>query len=318
MASGPALRTEDAMAGWTTLQMPAQDGRTALVTGATGGIGYEAALALAGKGARVIVAARNPAKGEAALAAIRAAHPKADVRFEPLDLTSLASVAACAERVSAAEPRLDLLINNAGVMTPPKRLETTDGFELQFGVNHLAHFALTLRLLALARRGERPRVVTVSSGAHHAGRIDFDDLQWTKRRYSPWQAYGQSKLANILFALELQRRSDLGGWGVMSNACHPGYARTDLIANGPGLTSPFARLSVLLAPLMSQSAADGALPTLYAATSPEAEGGGYYGPSRRFELVGPPGPARLSAAARQAGAAQRLWTVSETLTGVAA
>jgi NAD(P)-dependent dehydrogenase (short-subunit alcohol dehydrogenase family) len=305
------------MAGWTIEQMPAQDGRIALVTGATGGIGYEAALALAGKGARVIVAARNPAKGEAALAAIRAAHPKADVRFELLDLTSLGSVAACADRVIAAEPRLDLLVNNAGVMTPPKRLETTDGFELQFGVNHLAHFALSLRLLPLVRRGERPRVVTVSSGAHHTGKIDFDDLQWKTRRYSPWGAYGQSKLANVLFALELQRRSDRGAWGIMSDACHPGYARTDLIANGPGLDSPLTKFGRVLQPFMSQSAADGALPTLYAATSPDAEDGGYYGPSRLFELVGPPKPARIAAAARQVATAERLWAVSEALTGVA-
>ncbi|THD60537.1 SDR family oxidoreductase [Phenylobacterium sp.] len=303
------------MAGWTTEQMPTQDGRIALITGATGGIGYEAALALAGKGARVIVAARNPAKGEAALASIRAAHPGADVRFEMIDLTSLASVAACAERVMAAEPRLDLLINNAGVMTPPTRQETADGFELQFGVNHLAHVALTARLLPLVRRGRSPRIVTVSSGAHHTGKIDFGDLNWVKRRYQPWPAYSQSKLANVLFAFELQRRSHLGGWGVMSNACHPGYARTDLIANGPGVDSPMSRYTRWLQPYISQSAPDGALPTLYAATSPDAQGGGYYGPSRLFELVGPPKRARVAAPARRAATAKRLWTVSEELTG---
>jgi NAD(P)-dependent dehydrogenase (short-subunit alcohol dehydrogenase family) len=302
------------MAGWDLGQMPAQNGRIALITGATGGIGYEAALALAGKGARVILAARNPAKGEAALSAIREAHPQADVRFELLDLARLDSVAACAERVLAAEPRLDLLINNAGVMTPPTRQETADGFELQFGTNHLAHFALTLRLLPLVRRGENPRVVTVSSGAHLTGKIDFSDLNWTKRRYRPWLAYSQSKLANVLFAFELQRHSHLGGWGVMSNACHPGYARTDLIANGPGLEN--MRLGLMLQPFMSQSAADGALPTLYAATSPDATGGGYYGPARLFELVGPPKRARVAAQARRAGAAKRLWAVSEELTGV--
>jgi NAD(P)-dependent dehydrogenase (short-subunit alcohol dehydrogenase family) len=303
------------MAGWDVGQMPAQDGRIALITGATGGIGYEAALALAGKGARVILAARNAEKGEAALAKIRRVHPKADVRFELLDLASLESVAACAERLLTAEPRLDLLINNAGVMTPPTRQETADGFELQFGTNHLAHFALTLRLLPLIRRGQSPRVVTVSSGAHHTGRIDFDDLNWVKRRYRPWLAYSQSKLANVLFAFELQRRSHLGGWGVMSNACHPGYARTDLIANGPGLEN--MRFGLLLQPFMSQSAADGALPTLYAATSPDATGGGYYGPSRLFELVGPPKPARVASQAKRPATAKRLWTVSEELTGVA-
>jgi NAD(P)-dependent dehydrogenase (short-subunit alcohol dehydrogenase family) len=304
------------MAGWDVGQMPAQDGRIALVTGATGGIGYEAVLALAGKGAKVIVAARNPAKGEAALAQIRAAHPDADVRFEVLDLTSLASVATCAERVAAAEPRLDLLVNNAGVMAPPTRQETADGFELQVGVNHLAHFALTARLLPLVRRGKSPRIVTVSSGAHHTGKIAFNDLNWVKRRYRPWQAYGQSKLANVLFAFELQRLSHLGGWGVLSNACHPGYARTDLIANGPGSDSPMSRYTRWLQPYMSQSAAEGALPTLYAAASPDAQGGGYYGPSRLFELVGPPKRARVAAAARRAAAAKRLWAVSEQLTGV--
>jgi NAD(P)-dependent dehydrogenase (short-subunit alcohol dehydrogenase family) len=302
------------MAGWDLGQMPAQDGKTALITGATGGIGYEAALALARKGAKVILAARNPAKGDEALAKIRAAHPMANVRFELLDLTSLASVAECAARVCATEPGLDLLINNAGVMTPPTRQATQDDFELQFGVNHLAHFALTLRLLPLIRRAASPRVVTVSSGAHHTGSIDFDDLQWVKRRYRPWLAYSQSKLANVLFAFELQRRSDEGGWGLISNACHPGYARTDLIANGPGADASMTRFSLLLQPLMSQSAADGALPTLYAATALQAKPAGYYGPAHRFELVGPPCPARIARAAKDASVGRRLWTVSETLT----
>jgi NAD(P)-dependent dehydrogenase (short-subunit alcohol dehydrogenase family) len=302
------------MAGWDLGQMPTQDGKVALITGATGGIGYEAALALAGKGAKVILAARNPGKGDEALAKIRAAHPKADVRFELLDLTSLASVAECAARVSAAEPRLDLLINNAGVMTPPTRQATKEGFELQFGVNHLAHFALTLRLLPLVRRAVSPRVVTVSSGAHHTGRIDFDDLQWITRRYRPWSAYSQSKLANVLFAFELQRLSDEGGWGVMSNACHPGYARTDLIANGPGREN--MRLGLILQPFMSQSAADGALPTLFAATAPDARPAGYYGPAHRFELVGPPRAARIARAAKDTVVGRRLWAVSEDLTGV--
>ena len=293
--------------------MPAQDRRTALVTGANSGIGYEAALALAGKGARVILAARSPAKGEAALAAIRGAHPQADVQLELLDLASLASVASCADRVLKAEPKLDLLINNAGVMMPPKRTETADGFELQFGTNHLGHFALTLRLLPLLRQGQGARVTTVSSGAHHTGKIDFDDLQWTTRRYRPWLSYSQSKLANLLFAFELQRLSHLGGWGVMSNACHPGYARTELIANGPGEQASMS----LLKPYISQSAADGALPTLYAAAAPEAQGGGYYGPSRLFELVGPPKRARVAGQARRPATAKRLWAVSEALTGVA-
>jgi NAD(P)-dependent dehydrogenase (short-subunit alcohol dehydrogenase family) len=306
------------MAGWRVAQIPSQAGRTVLVTGATGGIGYETALALAGAGARVIVAARNDAKGAAALARIRTAHPKAEVRFERLDLTSLASVASCAERLTVSCPRLDLLVNNAGVMTPPTRQETADGFELQFGVNHLGHFALTARLLPLLRRGERPRVVAVSSGAHHTGQINFTDLNWTQRAYRPWYAYSQSKLANLLFAFELQRRSQDAGWGLMSNAAHPGYARTDLIANGPGVSGLSSRFSLMLQPLMSQSAAAGALPTLYAATAPEARGCGYYGPGGVFELAGPPRDANLARAVGDQAVARRLWTVSEELTGVCA
>jgi NAD(P)-dependent dehydrogenase (short-subunit alcohol dehydrogenase family) len=201
-------------------------------------------------------------------------------------------------------------------MTPPTRRETQDGFELQFGVNHLAHFALTLRLLPLMRRAPSPRVVTVSSGAHHTGRIDFDDPNWVRRPYRPWLGYSQSKLANLLVAFELQRRSDAGGWGLMSNACHPGYARTDLIANGPGRDAPLTRFSVVLQPLMSQSAAEGALPTLYAATAPEAQPAGYYGPANRFELVGPPKAARIAKPAKDKAVAGRLWALSEQLTGV--
>jgi NAD(P)-dependent dehydrogenase (short-subunit alcohol dehydrogenase family) len=302
--------------GWTVGDMPGQAGRLAVVTGANAGLGYETALALAGAGAEVIAAARNADRGRAAVERIKAAHPGARIGFEALDLASLASVAAFAERIAARHHRIDLLINNAGVMTPPRRETTADGFELQFGVNHLGHFALTARLLPLLRRGQGTRVVTVSSGAHHTGRIDFDDLQWVRRRYAPWPAYSQSKLANLLFTRELQRRSDAAGWGLFSAGAHPGYARTELIANGPGLTSAMSRFSVFLQPLISQSAADGALPTLLAATSPQAERGGYYGPSRLFEMVGPPAKARVSKRARDEAVAARLWAVSEDLTGV--
>jgi NAD(P)-dependent dehydrogenase (short-subunit alcohol dehydrogenase family) len=201
-------------------------------------------------------------------------------------------------------------------MAPPQRETTADGFELQFGTNHLGHFALTGRLLPLLRAGKAPRVVTVSSGAHHTGKIDFDDLQRAKR-YRPWLAYSQSKLANLLFAFELQRRSDQAGWGLMSNAAHPGYARTELIANGPGLNSLSSRVgSLLIAPWASQSPADGALPQLFAAASPDAKPAGYYGPGRLFELVGPPAPARISQAAQDQAAAKHLWDVSEALTHV--
>jgi len=301
---------------WTLADMPPQTGRYAIVTG-TGGLGYETAVALAGAGASVLVAGRNAAKGAEALARIRAAHPAAEVAFEPLDLASLADIAAFALRMQAAGRPIDLLVNNAGVMMPPHRSLTSDGFELQFGTNHLGHFALTGRLLPLLRQGRGPRVVAVSSGAHNMGRIDFDNLQW-ERGYAPMAAYGASKLANLMFALELQRRSDAAGWGLTSLAAHPGYARTELIANGPGDDSWMSRIArPLIEPWASQSAADGAWPQLFAATSPGVVGGGYYGPSRLMEMKGPPAPARISQRARDPATARRLWDVSEQLTGVA-
>jgi len=263
-----------------------------------------------------VVAARNPDKGGAAVARILTAHPAAKVRLELLDLSRLSDVAAFAERIAARHDTLDQLVNNAGVMMPPNRQVTADGFELQFGTNHLGHFALTGRLLPLLRAGSAPRVVSVSSGAHQIGKIRFDDLQW-EHDYSPFAAYSQSKLANLMFALELQRRSDRHGWGLLSAAAHPGYARTDLITNGPGDNGSMSWVSNLLAPVASQSAADGALPTLFAATSPDVKGGGYYGPTRLFEMNGPPGPARIARQARDTAASERLWEVSERLTGIA-
>ena len=301
---------------WTTQDMPDQTGRFAVVTGANTGLGYETALALAGKGAEVVVAARNDSKGAAAAARILAAHPGAKVRFERLDLASLADVKAFAERIKDGHARLDILVNNAGVMAPPKRQETQDGFELQFGVNYLGHFALTAHLTPLLKAGKSPRAVQLSSGAHHTGRIEFDDLQWTGR-YRPWFAYSQSKLAMLMFALELERRSEAGGWGLFSAAAHPGYARTELIANGPGDDSLMARIGRLtLEPLLSQTAAEGGLPTLYAATAPDAKPGGYYGPGGLFEMVGHPKAARIAEPAQDKGAAARLWSVSEDLCGV--
>jgi NAD(P)-dependent dehydrogenase (short-subunit alcohol dehydrogenase family) len=300
---------------WTLADIPPQTGRRAIVTG-TGGLGYETALALAAAGASVILAGRNETKGRGSVVRILNRHPNASVVFERLDLASLTSIADFAGQMEAQRQPIDLLVNNAGVMAPPKRETTADGFELQFGTNHLGHFALTGRLLPLLRAGKSPRVTTVSSGAHHTGKIDFDDLQRTKR-YSPWLAYSQSKLANLLFAFELQRRSDAAGWGLMSNAAHPGYARTELIANGPGLNSLSSRIgSLLVAPWASQSPADGALPQLFAATSPDAKPSGYYGPGRLMELVGPPAPARISTAAQDPAAAKHLWDVSEALTHV--
>ncbi|WP_158918348.1 SDR family oxidoreductase [Caulobacter sp. S45] len=300
------------MADWTFSDIPSQRGRSAVVTG-TGGLGYETALALARAGGEVILAGRNPKKGAASLARIEALVPAADIRFEPLDLASLASVKAFGERMLGRRDSLDVLINNAGVMTPPKRETTSDGFELQFGVNYLGHFALTAHLLPLLRKGRDPRVVNLSSLAHRSGTIQFDDLQ-AERRFSPWRTYQQSKLAMLMFALELQRRSDAQGWGLMSNAAHPGYARTDLMANGPGPNSPLVMLGALLRPL-SQSAAEGALPTLFAATSPAAVKGGYYGPGGFYEMKGPPKPAKIMPQAKDPKVAARLWEVSEKLTG---
>src|SRR6266851_5561168 len=287
------------MTDWTTADIPPLNGKTAVITGATGGLGYETALALAGAGANVVLTGRNDAKG----------------RNEALDLASLASVAEFAARFVAAYPPLDLLINNAGVMALPQRQTTVDGFEMQFGTNYLGHYALTARLLPSLRRGHQPRVVNLSSLAHRSGMINFDDPQST-RSYVPWKAYSQSKLAMLMFALELQRRSDAADWGLMSNAAHPGYARTDLIANGPGAGGLLWQLNKSLQPFVSHSAAEGALPTLFAATSPQAEPGGYYGPNWFYELKGPPVPAKIIPRAKDAAVAARLWDVSAALTGV--
>ncbi|WP_414442099.1 oxidoreductase [Burkholderia sp. 22PA0106] len=306
---------------WSVRDIPSQQGRFAVVTGATGGIGYETALALAGAGARVLLAGRDDAKGAAALRAIRAAHLRAEVEYRRVDLASLDAVRGFAAELTARHPALDLLIDNAGVMTPPVRHATADGFELQFGTNYLSHFALTGLLLPMLRAAPAPRVVIVSSGAHRLrAAIHFDDLQWV-RRYAPWQAYAQSKLAILMFAFELQRRSDAAGWGLHVTAAHPGFARTGLQSAGPnlGATGRSALLRWLMAqsyPWISQSAADGALPTLFAATSPDADRAGYYGPQHRFELLGPVGPAKVGAEARDEAVAARLWTVSEALTGV--
>ena len=301
------------MTGWSTADIPSQDGKTAVITGATGGLGYETALALAGAGAAVVLTGRNDAKGQDAIQRIRAQFPNAKVSYETLDLASLASVAGFAARFAAAHVSLDLLINNAGVMALPKRQTTADGFEMQFGTNYLGHYALTAHLLPLLRRGNQPRVVNLSSLAHRSGAIDFDDLQGAKS-YNPFKAYCQSKLAMLMFALELERRSNAAGWGLLSNAAHPGYALTDLIANGPGTRGLLGQLGKILQPFASQSAAEGALPTLFAATSPEARPGGYYGPNWFYELKGPPEPAKIMPQAKDAAAAARLWDISAALT----
>lgn len=300
---------------WTAQNMPSQQGKLAVVTGATGGLGYETALALAQHGAEVILAARNADKGRDALASIRATVPNAKLHFARVDLASLASVAEFSASALEQDRPIDVLVNNAGVMALPQRQETVDGFEMQLGVNYLSHYALTGRLLPLLRKAAAPRVVNLSSLMHRSGKIHLDDLQ-LQRGYTPTKAYGQSKLAMLMFALELQRRSDAQGWRLLSNAAHPGYARTELIPNGPGTDSLLSRLSILLQPIMSQSAADGAWPTLQAATAPDAKPAGYYGPSGWFELRGTSADAKVSASARNTAVAKRLWDMSAQLTGV--
>ncbi len=301
------------MARWTVSNIPTQQGRTAVVTG-TGGLGLQDALALAHAGAEVIIAGRNPSKGAAAVELVRQAVPGAAITFEAVDLASLASICAFGERLRQQRGHLDLLINNAAVMTPPTRHETVDGFELQLGTNYLGHFALTAHLLPLLRRGANPRVVTLSSVAARNGAIHFDDLQ-SQRSYKPMVAYSQSKLACLMFALELQRRSEAGNWGIQSIAAHPGIARTDLIPNGAGASSA-AGMARRLLWFLFQPAAQGALPSLYAATAAQAKGGSYYGPNRLSETRGYPGDANIPRQALEAGSAGKLWIESERLTGM--
>ena len=299
------------MAGSAQAEIPSQLGRSAVVTGATGGLGYETALALAKAGAEVILTGRDDRKGQSAIEKISHQVSDARISYESLDLASLQSIADFSQRMHSRKS-LDILINNAGVMALPRRQTTADGFEMQFGTNYLGHFALTARLMPLLRRASGPRVVNVSSLAHRTGFIDFDDLQGA-RVYSPWKAYGQSKLATLIFALELQRRSDAAGWNLTSNAAHPGFARTGLFASGPGgllsLATDFA------APFFGHSAADGARPILFAATSPNAKPGAYYGPGGIGELRGAPAPALIMPQARDVATAARLWDVSEKLAG---
>ncbi len=307
------------MAGrvWTVGDAPRLDGRRAVVTGASGGLGYETALGLARRGAAVVLGARNPDKAEAARRRIVAAVPDADVRFGPLDLADLGAVADFAAGF-ARQGALDILVNNAGVMAYPTRRTTRDGFEEQFGTNYLGHFALTARLMpALLRAEGGGRVVSLASLAHVKGRIALDDLQGL-RRYDPWTAYRQSKLAMLVFARELQRRADAAGWTIRSVAAHPGWAVTDIISNGPAEGRGGLKPAMMNAAfrLLGQSAADGALPILYASTMADAEPGGYYGPMGRGERTGPVGRARVRPQARDEAAAQALWDASERLTGV--
>lgn len=299
---------------WTAEKIPSQKGRFVVVTG-VGGLGFETGLALARAGAKVVLAGRNPEKGRISVEKIRAIAPGAQIGFELLDLARLASVADFAQRMLAEGSPLDILVNNAGVMSLPKRHETEDGFELQFGTNYLGHFALTGQLMPLLLKAPAARVVNLSSLYHRQGVIDFEDLQG-RQSYRPGKQYGESKLAMLMLALELDRRARAAGVLLVSNAAHPGFARTELIPNGPGKRGLTYILSSLLKSIASHSAAEGALPTLYAATAPDARGGGYYGPSGFQELKGPPGPAAIAQRAKDPDVAQRLWDVSRQLTGV--
>jgi NAD(P)-dependent dehydrogenase (short-subunit alcohol dehydrogenase family) len=292
------------MSGWGLADLPDQRGRTVIVTGGNSGLGAETVRALANAGARVLLACRDRAKGDAVA---RAVHGEVEVR--ELDLASLDSVRAFA---AAVDEPVDVLVNNAGVMAPPYG-RTADGFETQIGTNHLGHFALTGLLLERVR----DRVVTLASNAHRLGRIRFDDLQ-SERRYGPWTAYNQSKLANVLFMLELQRRLAAAGSSVRSVGAHPGYADTNLQYAGPALAKttvggPATRFANRF---VAQSAAAGTLPTLYAATVPDLAGGSYVGPRGPAELRGAPKVVKPRANARDPEVAARLWSVSEQLTGV--
>ena len=308
------------MASFTLHDIPDLTGKLAVVTGATGGLGLETALGLAGAAAEVVLVGRNPTKGRDAAALIRARQPAANVWFEQVDLASLASVKAFADEMVAEGRPIDILINNAGVMALPKRKTTADGFEMQFGTNYLSHFALTARLLPLLKASQSSRggarVVQLASIAHKSGRIRLDDLNY-ETGYKPWPVYSQSKLAMLMFALELQRRSDANGWGLTSVAAHPGFAHTDLIANGPaeGANSLIATVTRMMS-FVGQSAADGALPTLMVATLRDVKPGGYYGPQGWQEIKGPPGLAKIGSHAKDAEVATKLWSASERLTGV--
>jgi NAD(P)-dependent dehydrogenase (short-subunit alcohol dehydrogenase family) len=297
---------------WTTSDIPDQNGRVAVVTGANTGLGYHAAAALAQTGAHVVLAVRNLEKGNHALARIVAAHPDADVTLQELDLGSLASVRAAAAALRKAYPRIDLLINNAGVMWTPKQV-TADGFEMQFGTNHLGHFALTGLLLDKLLPVRGSRVVTVSSMGHRIrAAIHFDDLQW-EHGYDRYAAYGQSKLANLLFTYELQRRLAEQDTNTVAVAAHPGASSTELGRSAPTLIKP---LFALADTFLFQSAAMGALPTLRAATDLDVEGGQYYGPDGLGEQRGHPKVVSSSAQSHDEDLQRRLWTVSEELTGV--
>jgi NAD(P)-dependent dehydrogenase (short-subunit alcohol dehydrogenase family) len=294
------------MPEWTAETMPDLSGKVAIVTGANSGIGFEEARALASKSATVILACRNQQKGEAALERILQEHPRAKAERMQLDLSDLSSVRRFAGEYADRFDRLDILLNNAGIMAVPYG-KTAGGFELQFGTNHLGHFALTGLLIERIRRTPEARVVTVSSGGHRFAEMDFGNLN-AEKGYDPQRAYAQSKLANLLFTYELQRRFEKAGIDAIAAAAHPGWTATNL--------GPDWKMVRLITKIIAQTAEMGALPALYAATAPDVRGGEYYGPGGWQEIRGFPAKVRSSARSYDAAAASRLWSVSETMTGV--
>lgn len=302
--------------GWTEQDVPSQEGKVFLVTGANSGLGLETVRVLASRGAQVVLACRDASKGEQAAEKVRAAVPGAKVEVEALDLASLESVRALATKLQGRLEKLDGLCNNAGVMAPPKQ-QTKEGFELQFGTNHLGHFVLTLALWPLLARTKGSRVVNVSSLYARSGKMDLEDPNWERRRYDEWSAYAQSKLANLLFSLELTRRAQERGEGVLVLSAHPGYSNTNL-QNAAATSNP-GFISKLFAGVgnryFAQPAAMGALPQLRALTDPEARAGDYYGPATMLEMGGPAGVVKVHSAGRDAHKALGLWSLSEKLTG---
>jgi len=301
--------------------VPDLSGRLAVITGANSGLGLGLSTRLAEAGAEIVLAVRNRAKGEAAIEQIRSSIPGAKLALKSLDLASLDSVAALGDELVADGRPIDILINNAGIMTPPKRVTTTDGFELQFGSNYLGHFALTAHLLPLLRAAGTARVTSLSSLVNRLGRIRFDDLQ-SEKRYNANRAYAQSKLAMLMFALELDRRSRASGWGIVSNAAHPGFTRTNLQITGPGhgtsgstLLERFYAVTFRL-PFAYQDVEHGIMPALYATTSVLANGGDYYGPSGFAEIAGRAAHATVPKHAHIGADNRQLWTVSEELARV--
>ena len=301
------------MAKWTATDIPDQTGRVVIITGANSGLGYESALALARKGATVVMACRNAVQGQQALNRIKQAVPNAKLELASLDLSGLASVRAFGDSFKASHDRLDVLMNNAGVMAIPRR-ETKDGFEMQLGVNHLGHFALTGLLLDLLLKTPRSRVVSTSSGLYVLGQLNLDDLQM-KNKYKAWDSYGRSKLSNLLFAFELQRRLKAAGADVISLVAHPGFASTNL--QGTSASASSNPITKFLTPIgnavFAQSATMGALPQLYAATASDAQGGQYYGPDF-LDWRGYPKLTHANAKANDPETARRLWEASEKLT----